>query len=112
LHAAVAVQDCNGNWDTAVATLTFIEPPTAVADTYAHTGGSLTVVDSAQVRGILFNDLNPACAGRPLAATVVNPTSKGVVTLTTNGGFTYVPNTNVAAGKVQPQTLWSALADE
>ncbi|WIA14215.1 hypothetical protein OEZ85_002754 [Tetradesmus obliquus] len=90
--------DCNGNADTAVVTLTFVEPPTAIADTYTHTGSSLTVVDSAQVRGILFNDLNPACPGKPLIATVVNPTTWGVVTLTTDGGFTYVPNPNVQPG--------------
>lgn len=96
---AAAVQDCNGNADTAGVTLTFVEPPTAIADTYTHTGSSLTVVDSAQVRGILFNDLNPACPGKPLIATVVNPTTWGVVTLTTDGGFTYVPNPNVQPGE-------------
>lgn len=70
-----------------------------MADSYSYPGGSFTLVDSAATRGILFNDVNPSCPSTPLAPAITNPTTKGVVTLTTNGGFTYVPNANVAPGE-------------
>jgi hypothetical protein len=90
--------DCNANTAYATVTLKYVAPPKAVADSYNYPGGSFTLVDSAATRGILFNDLNPSCPATPLTPVVTNPTAKGTIALTTNGGFTYVPNANVAPG--------------
>jgi hypothetical protein len=104
--------DCNGVTSSAAVTLKYVAPPRAVADTYSYPGGSFTLVDSAATRGILFNDVNPSCPGTPLTPAVTNPTTKGTIALTTNGGFTYVPNANVAPGEAARLILRKYLAEK
>ncbi|MEW6429251.1 MAG: Ig-like domain-containing protein [Thermodesulfobacteriota bacterium] len=64
--------------------------PTAVADSYTVAeDGVLTV---AAGTGVLSNDTDPE--SDPLSAALVTTTTNGILTLFTDGSFTYTPNAN------------------
>jgi len=62
------------------------EPPVAQDDEY-DLGGGLSL--NVPAPGVLINDLDGD--GDPLSALLVTPPTRGVVVLSTNGGFTYTP---------------------
>jgi hypothetical protein len=71
-------------------TIQYLIPPSAQNDFYTVAAGSTLSVPPP---GVLANDLQGA-AGSNLTAVLVSSTSHGSLTLTTSGGFTYVPLTN------------------
>jgi len=65
------------------------DPPVAVNDTYDVTEDVPRVVAAP---GVLANDSD--IDGDPITAVIFGLPTNGVVTLNTNGGFTYTPNSN------------------
>jgi VCBS repeat-containing protein len=63
-------------------------PPTAMPDSYTTDEDTPLVIDVAS--GVLANDLDSL--GHALTASVVTPPAHGVLSLATNGSFTYTPN--------------------
>src|SRR6185436_3844299 len=85
----------DGALTSGVATVTITitpvnDTPLAVNDDNYTTPEDTTLTVAA--RGILTNDFD--ADGDLLSALLVNTTTNGVLTLGTNGGFVYVPNTN------------------
>jgi trimeric autotransporter adhesin len=72
-------------WFRADANLSKNPPPQANDDAYSVRQGQIRVVPAP---GILTNDTSPS--GLPLSASVVTNPTHGVLTLNSNGGFTYV----------------------
>jgi VCBS repeat-containing protein len=64
--------------------------PVALDDAYAATEDTTLTVGAAA--GVLANDSDPE--GDPLAVSLVSGPTKGTLTLSPNGAFTYVPNSN------------------
>jgi LysM repeat protein len=64
--------------------------PTATANSYTMDEDTILTVDVTT--GILTNDTDPE--GNPLTAQVVETTKNGVLSLNSNGSFTYTPNAN------------------
>ena len=65
-------------------------PPWANSDSYSVSRDSYTVAAS----GVLANDMD--MESDPLTASLYSAATNGTVTLNSNGGFTYVPNTGYA----------------
>ena len=65
-------------------------PPNAHGDSYSTAEDSTLTVNAAS--GVLANDSDPA--GQPMTAALVSGTTHGVLTFSSNGGFTYTPTAN------------------
>ncbi len=70
----------------------YLGEPLAVADSYTATSGVTLVVNSSS--GVLTNDLdiNQGQPGIQLQAALVNGPTNGLLTLNSNGSFSYAPN--------------------
>ena len=81
----------NSNTATVTLTLNAVnDAPIAVADTY--TTNKNTRLNTSSSTGVLRNDRD--VENDPLSVTLVTSVRHGVLTLNTNGSFSYVPNTD------------------
>jgi hypothetical protein len=76
-----------GDSNVATVTITVNAVPVATGDSYSVSSGQPMTVSAP---GVLGNDTSPG--GLPLTAIKVTNPANGVVTLNTNGSFTYTPN--------------------
>ena len=67
---------------------TYIAAPSATAASYAATAGSTLSVPA--VNGVLANDSDPQ--GLPLSATLLTTPTNGILSLASDGSFSYTPN--------------------
>src|SRR5213075_1113262 len=80
----------NSGIDTVSITVTGVnDPPVAVNDSYTTPEDTQLTVIAA---GVLANDSD--VDGDPLSSILVSQPTHGVLTLNTNGGFSYLPATN------------------
>ena len=86
----VAVKNSGGTVITRKAELTINAPPVANNDTYTTVEDMSLIVPVSS--GILANDVD--VDGDALTAVLVSNVSHGVLSLDTNGAFSYTPNTN------------------
>ena len=87
-YRAVDAAGAFSNFGTVALTINSVnDAPVAVADSYTTTENVTLVVSAAE--GVLVNDFD--IEGSTLSATVVAQPAHGSVTMSANGGFTYVP---------------------
>ncbi len=86
----VVMTNLYGSATSAVAALAINYPPIAIDDVYSIPEDNTLNVAAAS--GVLSNDSDPN--GDPLLALLVSTTSNGLLTLNTNGSFSYRPATN------------------
>ena len=91
------IQDTFGLTDTAQVMITVggqNTPPNAVNDSYATMQNITLVVDGTTYSGVLANDTDPDNDSIQLTNTLINNVDNGTLTISTDGLFTYIPNTN------------------
>jgi len=85
--------DLAGNTDLgagASATFNVVQPPVSVNDSYTVSENNVLTITATS--GVLANDTDPN--GLPLTAAEVAGPANGVLTLNSDGSFTYTPNAN------------------
>ena len=90
-----SVANADDGTDIGAFELQLNQPPVAVDDAYAVTGGGVLTVPAP---GVLGNDSDPDADA--LTAQLVTGPASGNLTLNPNGSFTYVPAEDAASGPV------------
>jgi len=91
------ITDTSGLTDTAQVIITVggqNTPPDAVNDSYSTMQNVTLIVDGNTYSSVLANDSDPDGDNIQLTNTLINNVDNGTLTISTDGLFTYIPNTN------------------
>ena len=91
------ITDTSGLTDTAQVIITVggqNTPPDAVNDSYSTMQNVTLIVDGSTYSSVLANDSDPDGDNIQLTNTLINNVDNGTLTISTDGLFTYIPNTN------------------